>query len=84
MQALDALISKEAVQQQGELLCTRTFLPHEKVSTAKKSSTVQVPLGGLCFKKTETTVNSKVEKSTDELLLVLSGNQPKHCSHLLK
>ncbi|CAE7035549.1 unnamed protein product [Symbiodinium sp. CCMP2592] len=85
-QALLSLIEKEAVQPQGELICTRVYFPNEKATTGKKQPVQpQMALGGLCFRKQEghEGVTLKVEKN-DDLLLVNPGNHPKHCSHLLK
>ena len=82
-QAVQTLMTKEAVLPQGELLCTRVLLEDEKKMANSKKQVVQLPLGGICFKKAEDTT-VKLEKSTDDCLLVQSGTQPKHCSHLLK
>ena len=86
MQAIRILADKEETAPQGELLCTRTWLPGEKVKSSKKAAALNAAslcVGGLCF-KAGAAKQPKPEDKDESGFLLLQEAQPKHCSHLLK
>ena len=66
--------------EQGEVLCSRTFLPGEK-ENSKKTSTGKslLQVGGTCLINVKE--QADVKETADQLICC---SVPKHCSHLLK